>query len=203
VTITGEADDGSRTRDLRLGKPTLYQLSYVRRAPILANQQRARAASPTGRIRLDLGMNEHLRREIREEHLLIRLPLTAVGAVIAIIGSFMDWTHGLTGAAGPIADGGIGGDGKYTALLALAVLACAAWYVARPQRRPALALAIASAILFFVSVGEWNSVSDDVQSANHDNLLFATASVGAGSLIVMLGAVLALVGSVWTIRIDR
>jgi hypothetical protein len=25
-----EADDGSRTRDLRLGKPTLYRLSYVR-----------------------------------------------------------------------------------------------------------------------------------------------------------------------------
>jgi hypothetical protein len=25
-----KADDGSRTRDLRLGKPTLYQLSYVR-----------------------------------------------------------------------------------------------------------------------------------------------------------------------------
>ena len=25
-----QADDGSRTRDLRLGKPTLYQLSYVR-----------------------------------------------------------------------------------------------------------------------------------------------------------------------------
>jgi hypothetical protein len=75
--------------------------------------------------------------------------------------------------------------------------------LARPQRRPALALAIASAILFFVSVAEWNSVSDDVQSANHDNLLFATASVGAGSLIVMLGAVLALIGSIWTIRVDR
>ena len=29
---TGEADDGGRTRDLRLGKPTLYQLSYVRAA---------------------------------------------------------------------------------------------------------------------------------------------------------------------------
>jgi hypothetical protein len=28
----GEADDGVRTRDLRLGKPTLYQLSYVRAA---------------------------------------------------------------------------------------------------------------------------------------------------------------------------
>src|SRR5204862_8183159 len=25
-----QADDGSRTRDLRLGKPTLYRLSYVR-----------------------------------------------------------------------------------------------------------------------------------------------------------------------------
>jgi hypothetical protein len=33
LAITGlfpEADDGGRTRDLRLGKPTLYQLSYVR-----------------------------------------------------------------------------------------------------------------------------------------------------------------------------
>ena len=28
-----EADDGPRTRDLWLGKPTLYQLSYVRKAP--------------------------------------------------------------------------------------------------------------------------------------------------------------------------
>jgi hypothetical protein len=27
---TSEADDGGRTRDLRLGKPTLCQLSYVR-----------------------------------------------------------------------------------------------------------------------------------------------------------------------------
>ena len=26
-----KADDGARTRDLRLGKPTLYQLSYVRK----------------------------------------------------------------------------------------------------------------------------------------------------------------------------
>ena len=31
-----EADDGARTRDLRLGKPTLYQLSYVRVPCILA-----------------------------------------------------------------------------------------------------------------------------------------------------------------------
>src|SRR5687767_11892531 len=30
-----EADDGGRTRDLRLGKPTLYQLSYVRAGAIL------------------------------------------------------------------------------------------------------------------------------------------------------------------------
>jgi hypothetical protein len=28
-----EADDEARTRDLRLGKPTLYQLSYIRVCP--------------------------------------------------------------------------------------------------------------------------------------------------------------------------
>lgn len=31
-----EADDGARTRDTWLGKPVLYQLSYVRAARILA-----------------------------------------------------------------------------------------------------------------------------------------------------------------------
>jgi hypothetical protein len=31
-TISPKADDGLRTRDLWLGKPTLYQLSYVRAA---------------------------------------------------------------------------------------------------------------------------------------------------------------------------
>ncbi len=30
-----EADDGARTRDTWLGKPVLYQLSYVREALIL------------------------------------------------------------------------------------------------------------------------------------------------------------------------
>ena len=150
-----------------------------------------------------MGISEHLRREIREEHLLIRLPLTAIGAVVAVVGSFMSWTHGLTNTAGPITDGGIGGDGKYTALLALAVLACTAWFLARPERRPALATAIAAAALFILSVGEWNSVSDHVQSVNHDNVLFATASVAAGSWIVMLGAAFALAGSIWTLRVDR
>jgi hypothetical protein len=37
-----KADDGSRTRDLRLGKPTLYQLSYVRAAAILRGRSRRR-----------------------------------------------------------------------------------------------------------------------------------------------------------------
>jgi hypothetical protein len=35
-----QADDGARTRDLRLGKPTLYQLSYVRDATILRRPRR-------------------------------------------------------------------------------------------------------------------------------------------------------------------
>ncbi len=33
--VRKEADDGSRTRDLELGKLALYQLSYVRAAAIL------------------------------------------------------------------------------------------------------------------------------------------------------------------------
>ena len=36
LDASGEADDGGRTRDLRLGKPMLYQLSYVRARPILS-----------------------------------------------------------------------------------------------------------------------------------------------------------------------
>jgi hypothetical protein len=35
-TLEAEADDGARTRDTWLGKPVLYQLSYVREAWILA-----------------------------------------------------------------------------------------------------------------------------------------------------------------------
>ncbi len=40
-----KADDGPRTRDLRLGKPTLYQLSYVRKA-VAGRLPRCAAVSP-------------------------------------------------------------------------------------------------------------------------------------------------------------
>jgi hypothetical protein len=44
-----KADDGSRTRDLRLGKPTLYQLSYVRtKADHLESNVQPRPGCPTG-----------------------------------------------------------------------------------------------------------------------------------------------------------
>lgn len=36
VVAGAEADDGTRTHDTWLGKPVLYQLSYVRAPPILA-----------------------------------------------------------------------------------------------------------------------------------------------------------------------
>ena len=49
-----EAGEGTRTLDLRLGKPTLYQLSYARKGPSLATPARrlpaldwCRLASPT------------------------------------------------------------------------------------------------------------------------------------------------------------
>src|SRR5436305_3533825 len=46
-----EADDGSRTRDLRLGKPTLYQLSYVRGAVDSRGPYPRGHGSPSGRAR--------------------------------------------------------------------------------------------------------------------------------------------------------
>ncbi len=48
-----EADDGSRTRDLRLGKPTLYQLSYVRVVGDFTSQP------PTVEARPDSGPNTY------------------------------------------------------------------------------------------------------------------------------------------------
>src|ERR1035438_3773609 len=45
-----KADDGARTRDLRLGKPTLYQLSYVRAGRILSAGPGPTAAWETARV---------------------------------------------------------------------------------------------------------------------------------------------------------
>ena len=39
VSLEPEADDGGRTRDTWLGKPVLYQLSYVRAAITIASEQ--------------------------------------------------------------------------------------------------------------------------------------------------------------------
>jgi hypothetical protein len=148
-------------------------------------------------------IGEHQRREIREEHLLIRLALTLGGATVALAGSFMNWSHGLTDSSGPVTDGGIAGDGRYTALLAVAVIGCTLWSALRSERAPALATAAASAALFLVGLGEWNSVSDSVESENRSAGLFATASVAPGIWLVLLGALVALVGAVWSARIER
>jgi hypothetical protein len=150
-----------------------------------------------------VGTGVHLRRGFQEEHLIARLALIIGGAVAALAGSFMPWSHGLAGDSGPITEGRVGGDGKYTALVAVALVCCAAWYLARPGRRTAAVTLIAAVMLFLLSVVEWNSVSDRVESANRDNGLFATASVAPGSWIVMLGAIAALAGGIWTSRIDR
>ena len=149
-----------------------------------------------------VAMSEQLRLEMRER-LVVRLALTFGGAAIALAGSFMAWSHGLADTAGPVTEGGIAGDGRYTALLALAVAGCTVWFLFRPERRPAIAATLAAVALFIVSVGEWTSVSDSVDSANRSDLMYATASIAPGSWVVMLGAVLALIGSIWTLRVDR
>ena len=49
----------------------------------------------------------------------------------------------------------------------------------------------------------WNNVSDDVDSANHDAGLFATATVAPGIWVLLIGAILATIGAIWTLRVDR
>ena len=133
----------------------------------------------------------------------MRLALTAGGAVLALAGSVMPWTHGLVGAAGPVTDGRLAGEGRYTALLALAVIGCAAWYYARPEDRPARVGAALGGVLLLLAIVDWNVASDDVESANHDAGLFAQAGVSAGVWVLLAGAVAAAVGAVWTLRVDR
>jgi len=115
----------------------------------------------------------------------------------------MPWTHGLEGATGPVTDGHLSGDGRYTALLALAVIGCAAWYYARPHDRAARVGATLAGALLLLAIVDWNTVSDDVESANHDAGLFAHAGVSPGVWVLLAGAVAAAAGALWTLRVDR
>jgi hypothetical protein len=148
-------------------------------------------------------VSDQRRHEIEHEHLLVRLPLTIGGVVLALVGSSLKWSSGLTDSTGSVTRGGINGDGKYTFLLAVAAIGCTLWYAVRPERRPAIEAVVASGLLLAVSIVEWNSVSDAVETANRENGLFATASVSPGIWVLLLGAVLAFAGAVWTMRIDR
>jgi hypothetical protein len=143
------------------------------------------------------------RHELAREHLTVRLALTAGGALVVVIGSAMPWTHGLAGVAGPVTDGRLSGDGRYTALLALVVIGCAAWYYARPENRAARVGAALAAVLLLRAIIEWNMASDDVETANHDAGLFAHAEVSVGVWVLLAGAVVAAAGAFWTLRVNR
>jgi hypothetical protein len=143
------------------------------------------------------------RYELTHEHLAARLALTAGGTMFTLAGSVLPWTHGLVDAAGPVTDGRLAGGGRYTAMLALAVLGCAAWYYARPANLPARVGAALAGVLLVLAIVDWNVASDDVESANHDAGLFAQATVSAGVWVLLAGAVVAAIGAAWTLRVDR
>ena len=65
-----EAGDEARTRDLRLGKPTLYQLSYTRREPQPTRGQAATGLHALGRLHSEdiQAGGEHLPCRDREVH---------------------------------------------------------------------------------------------------------------------------------------
>ncbi|HET6849027.1 MAG TPA: hypothetical protein VFH74_09225 [Gaiellales bacterium] len=144
-------------------------------------------------------LEDQRRYELQHEQLAIRLALTGGGAVLALAGSAMPWTHGL----GRVTEGRLSGDGRWTAMLALALLGCAGWYYRRPERISARLGAAVAVALLALAIVEWNTVSDDVDSANHANGLFATASVAPGIWVLLIGAILATIGALWTLRVDR
>jgi len=148
-------------------------------------------------------LDKQRRHELAHEHLALRLTLTAGGAVLALAGSAMQWTHGLVGAAGPVTQGRLAGDGRYTALLAFTVLGCAGWYYSRPENRAARVGAAMAGLLLLLAIIYWNIASDDVESANHDAGLFAQAGVSPGVWVLLAGAAVAAFGAVWTLRVDR
>ena len=148
-------------------------------------------------------MDQRRRYELTREHLALRLALTAGGAMLAVAGSAMPWTYGLVGAAGPVTDGRLAGDGRYTALLALAAIGCAAWYYTRPENRAARAGAAFASVLLLLAIIDWNMASDDVETANHDAGLFAHAGVSTGVWVLLGGAIAAAAGALWTLRVDR
>jgi hypothetical protein len=144
-------------------------------------------------------LDKQRRYELEHEQLAIRLALTAGGGMLALTGSAMAWTHRLEG----VTEGRLAGDGRYTALLAVALVGCAAWYYRRPENLSARVGAAVAAALLVLAIVDWNTASDDVQSANHDAGLFATASVAPGIWVLLAGAILAAVGAAWTLRVDR
>jgi hypothetical protein len=119
--------------------------------------------------------------------------------MLGLAGSAMPWTHGLEGAT----DGRLTGDGLYTALLALALLGCTVWYYRRPEKVSARAGAGVALALLALTIVNWNSVSDEVESANHDAGLYATGSVAPGIWVLLVGATLGAIGALWTLRVDR
>jgi len=144
-------------------------------------------------------LDEQRRYELAHEQLAIRLALTAGGGMLALAGSAMSWTHGLE----HVTEGRLSGDGRYTAVLALALIACAAWYYRRPERISARAGAAVAVALLALAIVNWNTVSDDVDSANHAAALFATASVAPGIWVLLIGAIAGTIGALWTLRVDR
>ena len=144
-------------------------------------------------------LDDQRRYELQHEQLAIRLALTAGGALLALAGSAMPWTSGLE----HVTEGRLSGDGRYSALLALALLGCAAWYYRRPDRFTARLGAAVAVALLALGIVDWNTAADDVDSANRAAGMYASASVAPGIWVLLIGAIIGTVGALWTLRVDR
>ena len=118
--------------------------------------------------------------------------VAVIGAVMVVIGSFLDWVTVTTGF-GDIGVGGMEGDGKLTvAFGGLALLALLALLLKPTSGGATLALILLLIAGVVLAIG-YSNVSDSVNSVESD---IARASVGIGLYVGVVGAVLGVIGSI-------
>lgn len=118
-----------------------------------------------------------------------------VAGVIILFGSMMPWA-----TLGPLSIAGTSGDGAFTAIGGLIVVALFLWWgLARRGSGPVIAGAIVSALALLVVIADGVDVSSVADEAGPT--LFGSVEVGTGIYITGLGAVGGIISGVIGFRV--
>jgi len=119
-----------------------------------------------------------------------------VGAVMVVLGSFLDWAT-VDSAFGSLGVGGMEGDGKLTLVAGLVAGVLLLLVRGRAGGIVGAVLLAIAALIGFVDYGNVQEMVDAVESE------FARASVGVGLYLVIAGGILGVVGSVLSLKSGR